>query len=133
MYHYKIYIMVNDYWILFVEQIILKVQRFYFERMFWFLRFWKIHDLFHSRLSSILNNCFSIFESLLSIIDKLFHFISFFLFIFYFEISFRYFLNEYTNTPIFQFFSFPLFDNEQSWNGRGNQLAARILPDWSLN
>lgn len=116
--------------ILFVEQIILKVQRFYFERMFWFLRFWKIHDLFHSRSSSILNNCFSIFESLLSIIDKLFHFISFFLFIFYFEISFRYFLNEYT--PIFQFFSFPLFDNEQSWNGRGNQLAAGILPDWSF-
>lgn len=125
MYHYKIYIMVNDIirWTNYSKSS--KV-------LFWkgILIFKILKDSCFISSSSILNNCFSIFESLLSIIDKLFHFISFFLFIFYFEISFRYFLNEYT--PIFQFFSFPLFDNEQSWNGRGNQLAAGILPDWSF-
>lgn len=100
-----------------------------------FLRMIKIYCKINNiiRTNYSFKRCSDFYDS-----ERFFHSRSFslcyrlYLFIFYFEISFRYFSNEYTYTPIFQFFNFRLFDNERSWNGRGNQSAAWILPDWLL-
>lgn len=124
MYHYKIYIMVNDIirWtnysksskVLFWKRVLI----FKILKDSWFVRplFWIIAFPFSSLYYRLSISYFILFP---------------FSFLFFISRSlFDIFLNEYT--PIFQFFSFPLFDNEQSWNGRGNQLAAGILPDWSF-